>query len=103
MILEFPKKDETKALELQLLNKMEELDTIYDKLEMAHTLLNTLEQVANEAEQEFDTRLTEYANIVGPGTLEADMLLYSRNAVAVHNEGNWHLEWRAVSTEDEEL
>ena len=102
MILEFHSKDKTKALELQLLNKMEELDTIYDKLEMAHTLLNTLEQVANEAEQEFDTRLTEYANIVGPGTLEADMLLYSRNAVAVHNEGNWHLEWRAAK-EDEEL
>lgn len=102
MILEFPSKDKTKALELQLLNKMEELDTIYDKLEMAHTLLNTLEQVANEAEQEFDTRLTEYANLVGPGTLEADMLLYSRNAVAVHNEGNWHLEWRAAK-EDEEL
>ena len=102
MILELPRKDKTKSLEVELVNKMEELDTIYDKLEMAHTLLTTLEQVANEAEQEFDTRLTEYANIVGPGTLEADMLLYSRNAVAVHNEGNWHLEWRAAK-EDEEL
>jgi len=99
MILEFPNKDKTKALELQLLNKMEELDTIYDKLELAHTLLNTLEQVSSEAEKEFETCLTEYVNIAGPGTVTEDMLLYSRNVVTVHNADlTWHLEW---SDEDE--
>ena len=102
MILEFPAKDKTKNLEIQLLNIMEELDAIYGKLDLAHTLLNTLEQLASEEEKLFDSTLTEYANLVGPETLEVQMLMYSRNAVAIHNEGEWRLEWRAAKEEEEE-
>jgi hypothetical protein len=95
MILEFPTKSNTKALEKQLEGRMEELESIYDKVEIAHALVNSLEAVALETEKNFDKCLSAYAKIVGAENLEVHMLQYSQNAVAVYNEDmTWHLEWK---------
>jgi hypothetical protein len=95
MILKFPSKDLAVALVAQLKTKMDDLDNIYGKLEIAHGLLNTLEQVAATQERDFDETLTEYANLIGPKNLEAEMLKYSQNAKPVSDEEGimWHLEW----------
>jgi len=94
MIVNFPSNDPAAAILTQLRNRMEELDSIYEKLEVSHGLLNTLEQFASTAERDYDTCLTQYANLVGAENLEAQMLHYSQNTKAVHDgDLTWHLEW----------
>ena len=102
MILEFPTKDNTKTLEKQLENKMGALESIYDKVEIAHALVNSLEAVALETEKDFDKCLSVYAKIIGAENLELHMLQYSQNAVAVYNDDmTWRLEWREWRDDDE--
>ena len=94
-VVKFPTKDPATGLVTQLRTRMQELDSIYDRLEQAHGLLNTLEQVAAESERDFDKCLTDYARMVGAENIEVQMLQYSQNTKAVPDESGktWQLEW----------
>lgn len=104
-ILKFPERSEevrTTALTGQLRERMLTLDEVYQKLDAAHEVLNTLESIANNQEKLFDECLKEYAALVGAGNLEAEMLGYSQNVkiVAVSETGEFKVEYNG---EDEDV
>jgi len=102
-IIEFPFEERLeKVLLSQLLNRMKELDVVYQSLDKTHEFLNTLEKEASMMEKEYDKYLTQYAKLIGGENLEVDMLHYSQNTkiTSLVEEGEFKIEWAGEPNED---
>lgn len=79
-VIEFPKKDLSAQVVLSLLEQqMGSMDEVYDELSAAHTIINDLEKKASNMEDNFDSILRQYAEIIGVENLPTKMLHYSTN------------------------
>ena len=95
-VIEFPTQPKEKdALHGQLRQRMQDMDELYQRLDAAHEVLNTLEAHASVQEKQFDECLTQYAGLIGPQNLEVQMLQYSSNTkiVADPDTKEFRIEW----------
>jgi hypothetical protein len=76
------------ALRNHLVQKIDELDALYEVLDALHLKLHELEQHCSKLEYSFDTALSRYADKVGSENVEVQFLGYtSRHIVSIDADG----------------
>jgi len=102
-VIDFPTKNVSERILLnQVIERMNNLETLYGDLDKAHEILNELEKLASIREKEYDVTLVQYAEIVGGGRLDVDMLQYSQNTKITKDPDSeeFIIEWGGTPSED---